>query len=1325
MNNWGKYFLATALLVPFGCLAVQPYTPTTTDPVLEPWRWRQEKALEELHVLNMDEAADGTLWFGNVGSIAHYDGINITRIPFDHALLSKIVHRNNPTPWCRDLLLLDNGKPLILVGQSLVLWNDGEWQVILKDAGWALENFIERLFQREDGSVWLMAPTGLWRLSKDLTTSELVISGSHEYSLRSFCFDERGDAWIIQETGNDVAKLVRIPIQNGRAVSTKKWQKYPIPQYRSNNEVRILSDDQGSIWYAASGSENNFQMFNVKIEQWITPENVEINSGLFCLIKSRNGDLWMGGPGPLHTLHNDQHSFYSTDQLGLPRVPLSLFESSDGRFWVIGRISTVYSVDMGSQQWLTYSGLNFQCESSGGIQWFATQNRGEVVSHNPTTGAWLKYGPEDQMIDRVETLVSSSHDLVWATGSHAGRAAIAVFDGQQWSRYCHPDFAQWIDSDAVFESADKTMWFGAGGQLLNEVPHAGGALQYGVDASGKVTFLKHHAPPDFPYFITVFGQSADRTLWIGGSILHQYDTETGRATPNTQLPWEATKDIVLDRNQNLWISKCNFGVFQQQGEQWHNFTPKDGLVSQRISDLLVLDDGSILAASDKGVSRFDGQVWVEQVFPEWLGMANRRGGLRQSTDGSIWFDFVSEELRPVDILMKNTEPYCTVRYRPETNAPNTIITHFLKRVAPLGNSLISWEGQDTGGRTTQDELQFSWRLNQEAWSPFSYETSRSFLNMDRGTYSLEVRARDLEFNIDPTPAFIEFEVIPPVWQQIWFLSLVVLFSSTIAFLIWVIVWNRERHLRELNRLKTNFFTNVSHELRTPITVILLPLEQMLVNEQDEKKRKTLLMMVRNAHRVATLITQLLDFRRIEQGSTRPEITQGDLASFVRELVDSLQPLAENARIECQVEGVNSCVGWFDADKFKKIVTNLISNSIKYTPAGGTVRVVLEEKHDPKGLRKLNVVVEDDGVGIAPKYLPHLFDRFYRVPESSIVDGSGIGLNLTKELVELLGGEISAESPIHQNVDRPGTRFIASIPIDRSAFSAEEVKEHKDSVIISDTTLPVVENTEEVVPEYTASLGIDVPLVLIVEDDNDIREFVADGLESNYRVEMAKDGKIGLKKAKDTIPDLIVTDLMMPEMGGIELCRELKNAVETSHIPVIMLTAKTSLESQLEGLQTGADDYITKPFHMILLQTRIQNLLESRRLLRERFCKEFPVFDLEIPENMMDSAFLNQAVRAAEENCSDWNFRSDQFAAALNMSPRSLQRKLKAIIGQTPSSFITEVRLKLATKLMVQTDQTITEIAFSVGFDESSNFSRTFKKQYKLSPSQYRSTHRPS
>jgi signal transduction histidine kinase/streptogramin lyase len=1037
-------FLLCGLLVPLWCTAVQPYTPVIADSILEPWRWRQEESLEGLGALCMTEAEDGTLWFGNVGSIARYDGTEVEKIVFDDALLSKITHSSKITR-AKALTVLPDGNLLVLIGNSLVLRSGDEWNVIIQDVG--LSVFRAGLERAADGTIWLIVPGSLWRISEDLTDVSRVMKASENGFLGSFCLDSAGNVWVVEKTGQSHSRLVQIPLKNDRSVGAPEWHEYPVPFETDAVEIWISAGHDDRIWYADDSENTSLAAFDPERSEWsfCDPSHKE---RFFSLYTGCDGTLWAGGEEIIFRVPPEgEPILYHGDQLQQPQVPLSMFEAANNRLWVIGRIGYVHSVDIGYSQWMTYEQLHYTCETADGIQWFRSKQMDSVVSHDPRSGAWLQYDQSDGLIDTVFAIAASSHGLVWAVGSHEGRAAIAVFDGKDWRHFLHPEFAEWIEPKAIMEAADGTMWFGAGGLRLLDVPQAGGALQYGVDANKNVRLIMHHAPPDIPYYITSFTQAPDQTIWLGSTLIHRYTNAAPAIREPADFQGLNTVDMVFDQNQTLWLAKEHAGVYQQKQDSWKLFSTTEGLAGVSLSDLLVLQDGTLLASSGSGISRFDGKTWTTHAFPQWWTMSRRWSGMHQSADGSVWFNFEEKEAQNAQLTLNQTERFRTIRYRAEALSPDTRIGGYLERVAQPGNSHITWSAHDPWSGTPHEDLQYSWRLNGSEWSAFSHETSRTFLNLPSGPHTLEVRARDRDFNIDPTPYRIEFMVIPPIWKQAWFLVMIFIFCGLVLLLTWLLILNRERHfkeqqmereqgllerqshLREMDRVKTGFFANISHELNTPLTLILEPLKRVLTTETNEKNRERISMAIRNASRVVNLAGQLLDFRKLEQGKIKMEPVENDLVPCLRDTVELLQPLAQMHQVSLRLEGVGEFRGWFDPDKLNKIVQNLAGNAIKFTPAGGEVRLILEICADEGEGRAVSLVVEDTGIGIQPEHLQHIFERFYRVPEKSIVDGSGIGLNLAKDLVELWGGTIKVESPIHPDEERPGTRFTVVLPID--------------------------------------------------------------------------------------------------------------------------------------------------------------------------------------------------------------------------------------------------------------------------------------------------------
>ncbi len=524
-------------------------------------------------------------------------------------------------------------------------------------------------------------------------------------------------------------------------------------------------------------------------------------------------------------------------------------------------------------------------------------------------------------------------------------------------------------------------------------------------------------------------------------------------------------------------------------------------------------------------------------------------------------------------------------------------------------------------------------------------------------------------------------------------------------------------LREIDRLKSNFFANISHEFRTPLTLLLSPLRQMREGTFRGDVQRYYEIMIRNGERLLNLINQLLDLSKLESGKMQLQATKGDLAAFTRAIAFAFESLAVGKQIHFTVETPPQAIwAYFDRDKLEKVLTNLLSNAFKFTADGGTIKVLLSCDD------KATIQINDNGIGIPANHLPHIFERFYQtVGESDLQAGIGIGLALTKELVALHDGDISVESQLNEY-----TTFTIVLPLGKAHLSAaqlapiEVAQPEMNPTLVripADTTVAAASHMETIIGG--AQIEIDLPLVLVAEDNEDVRQYVKEQLSADFRVIEAENGKIGLEKALEMIPDLILTDIIMPELGGVALCQELKTNEKTSHIPVIMLTARAEREDRLEGLATGADDYLIKPFDAAELKARIQNLIEQRRKLQERFGKNFSFKPGEINVSSVDEQFLGKVKSAIKAHLDDELFGVVKLADEVGLSRSQLHRKLKGLTGSSPNAIIREMRLLRAHELLKKRAGNTSEVAYMVGFNSLSYFSACFSERFGYTPTTLR------
>lgn len=514
-------------------------------------------------------------------------------------------------------------------------------------------------------------------------------------------------------------------------------------------------------------------------------------------------------------------------------------------------------------------------------------------------------------------------------------------------------------------------------------------------------------------------------------------------------------------------------------------------------------------------------------------------------------------------------------------------------------------------------------------------------------------------------------------------------------------------LRHLDKIKNSFFANISHEFRTPLTLMLGPLKQMEQGNLDESSSKKYLKMMRhNGERLLHLINQMLDLSKLESGKMELQVSKTDITGLLKAAVYSFNSMAEQKQVNYHTHfPEHEIIGWIDKDKFQKIVSNLLSNAFKFTTENGSVSVAIEN-----GDKRIRITVQDSGTGIPKEQLDKVFDRFYQVEGTE--GGTGIGLSLVKELIQLHKGQISVSSDWGK-----GASFRLSIPVAREFYSDEEIKMTAE-VSATISSIPSVTNSAN--EPGDAITDSSMPTVLIVEDNADLQQFISDILKREFNTAVAGTGKEGIEKALLLIPDLIVTDVMMPVMDGVAMTNEVKQNEKTSHIPVIMLTAKATAESKIEGLKTGADDYLVKPFDGDELIARIQNLIEQRKKLRELFSKKIiSITPDKVEVQSHENIFLEKVRSCITENLDNEFFSVVELANAVNMSRSQLHRKLKALTGEAPNELVRNFRLERALDLLQKGAGNVTEVAFMTGFSSPAYFSKCFSERYSYSPAEVR------
>lgn len=846
-------------------------------------------------------------------------------------------------------------------------------------------------------------------------------------------------------------------------------------------------------------------------------------------------------------------------------------------------------------------------------------------------------------------------------------------------------------------------------------------------------------------------------------------------------------DTHIDHQDNMWLASKNGLFFLSKEEMQKDFGisldfktyyyDKDdafSISSNVTTCLLETRNGTIWVGTESGFNRFDEGRFIRYLEEETNNfimsiLEDKLGNLWLGTNnGLVHFNTTTETLKTYtteDGLMSNTFTWRTafqeedglmvfvakggiISFYPDSLSSNTIIppvymTDFklFNKSVKIGerNSLLKQPihlTQHINLNYQQNVLTFQFAAlnffnsdaNEYAYQLVGFDDTlqyigarreATFTNLNPGDYTLWVQASNNDGVWNKTGAKLNITIFPPWWKTWWAYGCWSILFLGILYSLYQFQLSRQlarleaNRLKELDVFKTNLYTNITHEFRTPLTIILGMAKQIRDNPSKQLE-KGLNMIQRNGQDLLNLVNQMLSLSKLESGNLEVQQVQGNFITYIQYLVESFQSLAASKSIALHfITKKESLVMAYDAEKIKSILSNLLSNAIKFTPENGQIDVEIHSI----GSDKINLSVRDTGQGIQKNKINHIFQRFYQIDDSSTRtgEGTGIGLALTKGLVELLGGKIEVNSQIGV-----GTIFIVTLPRPQITTA---LMPH--SGIVSKHYPPAATVPKAMIS--TATTNADLPMVLIVEDHEDVVSYLSTCLEGKYDIKVARNGQEGIDKALALIPDLIISDLMMPEKDGFELCEHLKTDTRSSHIPIILLTAKADIQSRIAGLRFGADDYLAKPFHEEELAIRVENLLKIREQLRTYYTS--PDFLTPQKDNkatpsvafsVQEEAFLKQVIAHIEKLIDQPDLTAEKLADLMFMSYANLYRKLKALTGMNVGEYIRHIRLQKAAALLKSSpDLSISQITLEVGFVTLAHFSREFKKVYGLSPSKFR------
>lgn len=821
------------------------------------------------------------------------------------------------------------------------------------------------------------------------------------------------------------------------------------------------------------------------------------------------------------------------------------------------------------------------------------------------------------------------------------------------------------------------------------------------------------------YVVYSLLESSNGEIWAGTSeglvCLNKDRLTPVLFTTADGLPSDIICGLAEDEKKNIWISTHQgISKLNPPEKKFINYYAGDGLQGNEFTRTAVFKDkrGKIFFGGTNGVTAFYPQDITEikkemNVLITGFHVANRPVKKGDKSGNNVI----------TDTAVMDTEQF-TLAYNENTFSIDFSVLEF----------------------SNPDRISYQYKIKElgDEWISTQPGTNRvTYSSLKPGKYTFSVQARD--HNNFSNIRTVTIAITPP-WYQTWWAK--VIWGCLGALLIYALTMYilsrirhrqevmRQKHMEQINEAKLQFFINISHEIRTPMTLIISPLEKLLAEHSE--KQPVYLMIYRNAQRILRLINQLMDIRKLDKGQMHLKFRETDIVGFINDLMQTFNYQAQKKNItftfEKELEGADSLKVWIDLNNFDKVLMNVLSNAFKYTHEGGNIEVSLKTGHNDayRGALKdyFEIDITDNGIGIDKNKIEQIFERFYQIDNDMTQSnfGTGIGLHLSRSLVELHHGIIKAEN----REDGQGTRFVIRLPLGSNHLKAEELENPEETgsePTISQLPKDSIYETEEEnkTNEYRKPKAKTRYRVLIVEDDEEIRRYTRSELDSDFRIYECTNGREGLETILKEKPDLVISDVMMPEMDGITLCRKIKQNININHIPIILLTAKSKAEDQIEGLEIGADAYIVKPFNTELLRTTISNLIANRERLRGKLVGEQQVEEkitkIEMKSN--DEILMSKVMKTINDHLADPTLNVEMLAANVGMSRVHMHRKLKELTNQSARDFIRSIRLKQAANLLREKNLSVSEVAYATGFSNLSHFSNTFRDFYGISPSEYK------
>ncbi|GAB4056069.1 two-component regulator propeller domain-containing protein [Spirosoma litoris] len=1215
---------------------------------------------------------------------------------------------------------------------------------------------INKLAVDHQGTIWIgTLGNGLWcfdsnkNLAQATTLQATKVTSPDAINIRSLHLDRRGDLWIgtddqifwiSKQKLNQVPNLAAQPLQRAFAdieslyldSSDRLWistnyglllmnagpvtgSTPPVNEQSvhtflpldtdpfSINSVRvhdILEDRFHNLWLATSAGGLNQLKLRAKpfglIRRQMVGQTTPANNYINTICKDEAGNrLWMGTRNGFasYDLRTKTYQNYLNRSLSgdLNGIDVStIFQATNGTLWIGTRYYGLYT-------------LNGQTGSTL-----------KQLPHNPDEVDWGGIS--------IESITEDQFGSIWVATFNGG---IHQFNrqGQHLKTYKQPILPTHQFTALFYDKPQQILWAST---------RDAGVLKLQVSPDGLRLLKQFKHEPNNPNSLNTnyaWPLLKDRqdNLWIGtiGGGLHRLSTQNGQETIERYSKWVPETDIeslLTDELGNLWIGGAGLYQFNPSTKRLFHYDVSDGLQSNsfKVGAAYRASDGTLYFGGTNGITYFQPRTLLPNPYPPLvqiteLRILNQPVGIGDTLNGRVLLN----------------KPF----YEPQS----------IRLKASENDFSIEFVGLNYANPQKQ---QYAYQLEgyQSGWMQAAPgQRIVSFANLSAGDYTFLVKASNDDGVWSKEPAVLHFTILPPWWKTWWAYLIyaailggalilyrrIELAQQTLKNKLALEQFKVEKE-KEVTDTKLRFFTNVSHELRTPLTLILGPMEELasagtgLHNVKDK-----IMLMHQQTRKLLDLVNQLMDFRKVESGHIALRASQGNIIAFLTEIFLIFKLKAEELRLDYAMEAPTEAIPlYFDRSKLEIILTNLLSNSFKFTPEGGKIRLLVSVVGSPDSPavfqqdtlqnNYLQLIVRDWGVGMNPDVLEKIFDPYYQAShtETMRMTGTGIGLSLVKQFMEVHSGEVSVQSA--QGV---GTTFTLRLPFGKEHLSPESIREEPAQTEVLPNLLSEPIEAEIADERDVSTSPVRSTRILLVEDNDELRQYLQQLFAPTFDVFMASDGIEGWEKTLELLPDLVVSDVMMPRSNGLELCRKIKQHPKTMQIPVVLLTARAAAVHELEGLETGADEYMAKPFNPKILYTKIAVILQSRFRLKEYYQRQILLepTDIVIPDE--EKRLLEKAMIIVEAHLSDPDFTVPVLVREMGMSQSAFYRQIKAITGQSVVEFIRDVRMKRAAQLLTTTSLRVSEIANQVGFEDLKHFRKTFQSLYTLSPSDYAKQYR--